>query len=290
MIDCGVPIPLMLLVVSRNISGTLCLEVVLESCLSNQPGAEIVAVQYERAPITEALIDIRVQVPDVFNTVALERVYDLVRDHYPVKQKRLFLVEGRISAGDEVGASATQKPWGFAFVSEDAKQVFQARLDGFTFSRLRPYGTWNDLRDEARRLWGLYRSVSNPPKILRVAVRYINQIDIPQSGIEYKDYFRTVPEVSPDLPQRLSGFFMQLQFPQDDFGGQLVLTQTAITPATPSTTSVILDLDVSKDGADIATDDEAWRLLEILRNRKNEFFEGCITDRARQLFGQRREY
>jgi uncharacterized protein (TIGR04255 family) len=289
MIDLGTWIPLMFFPVARNISGTLCLEVVVRTWQSSQPRADIVAFRYERAPITEALIDIRVQAREGLESVALERVYDQVRQQYPVKKKSVFL-EGRISAGDEVGASATQKLRGFAFVSEDAKQVFQARLDGFTFSRLRPYGTWNDLRDEARRLWGIYRSATNPYRIVRVAVRYINQIDIPQLGIEYRDYFRTVPEVSPDLPQGLSGFFMQLQFPQEDFGGLLVLTQTAIPPSTPSTTSVILDLDVFKDGVDITSDEEAWALLETLRIRKNEFFEGCITDNARQMFGQRREY
>jgi uncharacterized protein (TIGR04255 family) len=279
----------MFLPVSRNISDTLCLEAVVQSCPSNRLRVEIVAVQYECAPITEALIDIRVQAHAGLDLAVLERLYDRVKDRYPARKKG-YSVEGRISAGDAVGASATQKLLGFAFASEDAKQVLWARLDGFTFSRLRPYGTWDELRDEARRLWGIYRSATNPSKIVRVAVRYINQIDIPQLGIEYKDYFRTVPEVSPDLPQSLSGFFMQLQFPQEDFGGLLVLTQTAIPPATPSTTSVILDLDVSKDGADITSDDEAWALLETLRNRKNKFFEGCITYRARQLFGQRREY
>jgi uncharacterized protein (TIGR04255 family) len=248
-----------------------------------------VAVKYERAPITEALIDIRVQIPEGLDTVALERVHDRVKDQYPNKRRK-FSIEGRISARQEVGASASQKLLGFAFVSEDAKQVFQARLDGFTFSRLWPYGTWNELRDEAQRLWGIYKTATNPLKITRVAVRYINQIDIPQSQIDYKDYFRTSPEVSPDLPQGLSAFFMQLQFPQEDFGGVLVLTQTAIPPSGPSTTSVLLDLDAFKDGTDITSDDEAWAVLETLRNCKNKFFEACITDKARQLFGQRKEY
>ncbi len=38
------------------------------------------------------------------------------------------------------------------------------------------------------------------------------------------------------------------------------------------------------------SDDEVWALLEALRNRKNEFFEGCITDKTRELFGLRKEY
>lgn len=248
-----------------------------------------VATQYERAPATEALIDIRVESPAGVSVDGLEGLHEQVSAQYPIKKKRLF-VQGQFSAGEEVGATATQKLMGFSFTSRDGKQIFQARLDGFTFSRLRPYGNWNELRDEAWRLWHIYRTCISTPKITRIAVRYINQIDIPVPQIDYKEYFRTTPEVSSDLPQGLSGFFMQLQFPQEDFGGILVLTQTAVPPPAPSTTSVILDLDVFKENADFGSDEESWALLETMRERKNKFFEGCITDKTRALFGKRREY
>jgi len=248
-----------------------------------------VAVHYENAPIKEALIDIRVELPvNAMELQLIETVHDRVRNRYPGKKKR-FYMEGRFSTGEEDGASASQTLVGFSFSSEDGTQVFQARRDGFTLSRLRPYGSWPELRDEARRLWDIYRGVVNPEKITRMAVRYINQIDIPLSPIEYKDYFRTTPEVSPDLPQALSGFFMQLQFPQTDFGGLLILTQTSVPPPNRTTTSVILDLDVYKE-IEMTSDQDVWGLFETLRNRKNEFFEGCITERTRALFGPMEEY
>lgn len=250
------------------------------------------AIRYENAPITEALIDIRVELPASATSLEmLESVHDRVKHRYPGKKKRIYL-QGQFSAGDEVGASASQTLMGFSFSSEDGKQILQARRDGFTFSRLRPYGSWPELRDEARRLWDIYGEMVKPEKITRVAVRYINQIDIPFSAIDYidyKDYFRTTPEVSPELPQALTGFFMQLQFPQTDFGGLLILTQTAVPPLNPATGSVILDLDVFKE-TEMVSDKDVWGLLETLRNRKNEFFEGCITERTRALFGRREEY
>jgi uncharacterized protein (TIGR04255 family) len=248
-----------------------------------------VAVQYENAPITEALIDIRVELPSNITLDSLDAIHSAVSDYYPGKKKRFYLL-GRFSAGDEVGAAAKQTEMGFSLSSKDSKQIFQARLDGFTFSRLRPYVNWGQLRDEGKRLWEIYRRVASPSSITRVAVRFINQIDIPSGTIDYKDYFRTTPEVSAVLPQQLSGFFMQLQFPQADFGGFLIVTQTAVPPSKPDMNSVVLDIDAFKEGIEIATDDEVWGLLETLRHRKNEFFEGCLTDKARELFGWRREY
>ena len=247
------------------------------------------AIQYENAPITEALIDVRVDLPMDVTLERLEGIHSQIKTLYPAKKKQINF-QSRFSAGDEIGAVTRQSVVGFAFSTENGKHVFQARLDGFTFSRLRPYGNWIELRDEGRRLWEIYRAVAQPKRITRVAVRYVNQIDIPIASIDYKDYFRTTPEVSPALPQGLSGFFMQLQFPQPEFGGLLILTQAAVPPPSESMNSVILDIDVFKEGAEMVSDDDVWGLLEILRGRKNDFFEGCLTDKARALFGQRREY
>lgn len=245
--------------------------------------------QYEHAPITEALIDIRVEPLPSSMIQVLEDIHASVKGQYPEKQRRVHL-EGRFSGGEEVGAVARQEVVGFSFRSNAGDQIFQARLDGFTCSRLRPYGKWSELRDQARNLWSIYRKTIGSQKIIRVAVRYVNQIDIPLREIDYKDYFLTTPEVSPRLAQGLSGFFMQLQMPQPDFGGMLILTQSTVPPSAPDTNALILDLDVFKEGPEFSSDDEVWELLETLRRRKNEYFEGCLTDKTRALFGERTTY
>jgi len=83
---------------------------------------------------------------------------------------------------------------------------------------------------------------------------------------------------------------MQLHFPQPDFRGFLVLTQTAISPPHPDMNSVILDLDAFRVDPESTSDDQIWTLLEELRKTKNIFFEGSITDKTRDLFGARKEY
>lgn len=246
-------------------------------------------IQYEKAPIIEAIIDIRVEPLPAPKLHALEAIYESVKEEYPERNRRMQFA-GELSIGERVDATTQQTQVGVDFRSRDGKRVFQARLDGFSLSRLKPYSNWNELRDEARKLWSVYRGVIGSQKILRVAVRYINQIDIPLREIDYKDFFLTTPEISPKLSQLLSGFFMRLQMPQVDFGGLLILTQTTVPSSAPGTHSVILDLDVIKDGPEFTSDDAAWEMLGVLRARKNEYFEGCLTDRARDLFGERRLY
>jgi uncharacterized protein (TIGR04255 family) len=69
------------------------------------------------------------------------------------------------------------------------------------------------------------QSVTKPKLINRLALRYVNRLDLPLPVGDLKYYLRTVPEVSPDLPQGLSGYFMQLQIPQEDISAILILNQ-----------------------------------------------------------------
>jgi len=249
-----------------------------------------VQFHYQNAPIKEALIDIGVELPPTTNLGHLELFHEQLKHDYPVKRRRIY-IEGQFSAGPQIGASARQTEMGFAFESNDNRRVFQARLDGFSFAQLEPYENWASLRDEAGRLWSKYKDWTQPVKIRSVAVRYINQIDIPSGRIDYKDYFRTTPEVSPDLPQELAGFTMRLIFPQIAINGVLVLTQASVSPSSSNLASVVLDITVStEDATFFSTDEELWRLLEVLRDKKNQFFEGSITEATRKLFGETIKY
>lgn len=239
---------------------------------------------YRNAPITEGLIDIRVQLPPDITLESLDAVSQQVKNEFPTRQDR-YLIEGKFTVTPQVSASTKKSKIGYIFFSADQKYALQARLDGFTFSRLKPYETWETLRAEARRWWETYRDILKPIRITRVAVRYINQIDIPLPMKDFKDYLRTVPEVSTDLPQALSGFLMRLQIPQDDINAHLILTQALVSPPpVPNVASVILDIDLFRERIELNSDDGLWDLLKTFRARKNQVFESCITDNARLLF------
>jgi uncharacterized protein (TIGR04255 family) len=237
---------------------------------------------YANAPITEGLIDIRVELGPNTTLESLDIICQQAAAEYPTREDRT-LSEVQFSP-DAREPSAKRTKVGYLLRSMDGRQVFQARLDGFTFSRLKPYQNWTALRDEAKRLWTIYREGVRPTRVTRVAVRYINQIDMPLPILDFKDYLRTVPEVSPDLPQGLGGFLMQLQIPQPERDTVLVLTEVLAPPQKADIASIILDIDLFRARADYSSDEDVWGLLEAFRDRKNEAFESCITDKARQLF------
>jgi len=241
-------------------------------------------MHYKNAPITEALIDIRVEVPAEFGFEQLQDIKSLVAEDYP-REETFTMAMATISFGSEVQASTQQKKMGLKLWSVGDKQVFQARLDGFTFSRLEPYETWERLRDEAKRLWDIYRDFVKPTRITRVAVRYINQLNFPGRLIELEDYFKTFPSLTPDLPKELRNFgpfVMSLHLAQPDLKGTVVINQASSQPKRPDTLSVILDIDLFVERPEV-DNHGLWEFLEKLRERKNLYFEACITNRTREL-------
>lgn len=237
--------------------------------------------RYRRAPIIEALIDFRVQLPE---PVELDTLMGVDID-YPTRED-INVLQSQISFGSAVGASASQTQVGYRFISRDKRQIIQMSLQNFTFSRLEPYDCWETFRDEAQRLWEIYSSAVQPQMITRIAVRYINRLNIPFAPLlplDLKDYLRTVPEVSPDLTQGLSNYFMQLQIPQEDIASLLILNQALVPPPNSEVVSILLDIDLFREVNLADNDDQAWGILELLCVRKDKVFEACITDRMREL-------
>jgi len=240
---------------------------------------------YSQAPIAEAIIDIRADLPKTVTVADLERCCTGQEAAYPTRSA-LNQATGQIQLGPSFSTTTQTRPLGYICTAADQKRSFQARLDGFTMNRLAPYTNWEGFRDEARKVWEAYRAAVSPEKVTRVAVRYINRLDLPQPVMDLKDYFRTFPEVSADLPQPAGGgFFMQVVIPQEDIRSVVILTEAATEEPGPNLSSIILDIDLFRT-VDIPLDDEGvWGLFETLRRRKNEIFEACITDRTRELIG-----
>ncbi len=141
----------------------------------------------KNAPIIEALIDIRVKLDSSFEVEKILSIYDKIKTKYPEKQKQQIsqVIFGIDEKNQE--KSPIKKINGFRFISEDKKQILQARLDGFTFSRLKPYKSWDELKKEAKRLWDFYKEIVKPLAIKRVAVRYINNLNIQMSLGDFGD-------------------------------------------------------------------------------------------------------
>ncbi len=245
------------------------------------------ARHYPNPPITEAILDLRVPptsgiaVADLINMRAGDEAA------YPTAEP-IVTVMGQMVMGPVPTTSAVQQQTGFVFRRQDGRYVYQARVDGFTISQLPRYSKWKDFRAEAARYWERYQEIARPLGVARAGLRYVNRIDVPteqsQDRLDVDEYLLTAPKIAQNLPQLMQGFFMQIVLPFPGTEHRATITETIIPPARPGIASLILDIDTFQEFSTPATLDQAWKCLEELHELKNEIFEACITDKARELF------
>ncbi len=241
---------------------------------------------FPNPPIREALLDIRAALPETAKIDDLAVFEECVADSYPTKR-----VKTQGSATMRIGESGQMEihrqnaePLGYLFTSRDGCQIVQARLDGFTLSRLPVYQSWDDLRAEAYRLWTEYTKIATPSTVSRVALRYINVIEIPMPFGDFREYVLTTPEIAPDLPQVLGSFFVRLEIPDPAGRGLAIIIETQGKPETAERFPFVFDIDAIKEQEFDPYGESLWTALDELHNFKNEIFHRSMTKKAKDLF------
>lgn len=230
------------------------------------------------APITEAVFDIRVELDKSFNYEDLEKIHEKIKDNYPTKEvsnKWEGFIE--VKMGQEPISQSTSAPNGFLFKNADGSKIFQARLDGFTFNKLKPYTNWEDFQSEAKHLWEIYQEIAQPIQITRLAIRYINTINIPLVA-ELKDYFTYIPNVPEETPIKEFATRLLLEDPNKHTNVNIILASDQSKNNEESKT-ILVDLDIFRH-VNNPDNDTIFQIAEELRVCKNKTFFDLVTEQA----------
>ncbi len=227
------------------------------------------------------MIDFRVRLPVGFDPEEFSSLKKDLSDKYPKTEKgKLITGSIKIKDGKPVVEPLVDKGiQGYRFTSRDKKEVAQFRIDGFTFSRLYPYTKWEQVLDEAKRLWELYRSKASPQAVNRIAVHYINRLDIPSP---LGDYMAVSPVLPETLPQGFSQYLLRLQVNEKDLAAGII--QALVKSPKEAHLGIILDIDVFKVSAGGIKEENIWPTFDRLRELKNRIFFGLITEKTARLF------
>jgi uncharacterized protein (TIGR04255 family) len=209
------------------------------------------------------------------------------REAYPEQYRQPFQLQVKIQGGaspEQPRLEQLSTPLGTIFRSGDQKQVFQARIDGFTFNRLAPYEEWSSFVKEARQLWQLYASSVKIERIEALNLTYLNEVLVP-AGSPFEDYFRTYIQVAPEIPQVLNNYSLSFQVTLPEEHGLLSVTQGYGPPRKEGFITNILNIQASKILSENSTpsEEELWEMFEHLRDAKSNAFEACITDAVREM-------
>ena len=232
-----------------------------------------------KAPIIEAVIDLRAALAPTFNVEKLQEAHATIRQDYPqMKTQRSWLGQMMQTAGNppkqgirDLGVT------GYAFSSADAKYVAQFRRDGFSFSRLAPYTSWEDVFGRAATLWKLFCELSQPIEVSRMAVRTINRILLPLPVTDLSKYLTAPPSVPPGTPNELLGFLTQLFVTDRATNIASNIIQTVGQGPRETHVPIILDTDVYLERPFQAADNALLKQFDALRHMKNLIFFKSLT-------------
>lgn len=235
------------------------------------------------APVVEAVIDIRVKNPSSVEVADLLSLKETLKGDYPdVKDRRLIEFGSKIE-GKQIEQSLQDKGIdAYLFKSADGKNVVRFGIDGFAFSRLKPYTEWETVLKEARRLWGFYSSRVMPELITRIAVRYINQLELKLPIENFNRYLKAPPQIPKSLPQEISQFLTRVAIHEEDATANIVQAMAA--SPEPDRIRIILDIDVFKIKQAGFNNENMWSEFGKLRKLKNRIFFNSITEETARLF------
>lgn len=236
--------------------------------------------QLAHPPLREALVDIKVR--DELPNEWVENLANVEFEGFETSQRiKVGTVKFEIPGDRPPSAAASAQVLGRRYDQTDGERVLQVRRNGMTLSILKNYQKWEALRAAAQGLWGSYLRIAGAVHVDRLAVRYINAIEM-RLGDDCDKYLTAAPQIPRKLPQILNNFIQRVEVPFDE-RAVAIITQT-LGPPIESKGSAILDIDVFCSCSLEGNSPEIWLRLDDLRDIANDVFFSSITQEVLESY------
>jgi uncharacterized protein (TIGR04255 family) len=251
----------------------------------NQTARRVVPERrYRKPPVIEALCEIYFSRSSWDDTVP-GAFYERVKSDFPQKRQRK-IQEAQITLGPEQAAAGFRQlpPW-MQFVSDEKHRMIQLAQDLLVVNQLAPYPHFEEWEPDVYRAIGIYSELAQPRNVVRVGLRYINRVLIPEKQVRMEDYFTIYPNLPQSLGEIHGSFLVRVEVPQSGPGHTVVITfGTAPPPLQDAAQAFILDLyDILE--VDAPVDEEVVkREVRCAHDNIVGAFEDSITDKLRALF------
>ena len=240
---------------------------------------------YENPPIVEAVCEFRFQPSQTWDWTIPGLVYDKVKHQFPQKRQQAA-VQVELRAEEEKFAQSVRPGVvRMQFVREDGRALIQVGPNLLSVNHLKPYPKWGVFKHMIHQALEVYWQVTSPQSFRRIGLRYINRIEMPANQVKIEDYLLSVPTVPKAAPQTFAGWAQRVEIPFENMNGMLVLQSGNLHEEGQMGIVFLLDLDFITLRADRVTSDSAAEWVERAHSEVESTFEACVTDKARELFG-----
>ncbi len=234
------------------------------------------------APVVEAVIDFRAKPTIPCDQAQFETYFKTEFQDFPMVQvhNQLNYQLKAKADGQPEPAQATSSWHGLVFQSSDKLRIVQCQRDGFSFSRLPPYASWDLFAGEALALWQKYATLTKPSEIQRLGVRFINRIVMKPEWPDLEDYLTNAPQPLAGGAFPMVSFFHSNTFFVSD-RNYLINLNLALQPAGGAnpTSAIIVDTDVFTTNALNLAENTLDIKLKEMRWLKNKIFFASLTSK-----------
>ena len=235
-----------------------------------------------KAPVVEAIIEIKARMARPTGTDVYAAFQDRWKEKYPTAQQIRFVATHlHFNADAAVTNDVSHSVVGVRLDDEAGQWVVQGKSDGLTVSRLTPYESWERLVAVVQELWPTYVELFRPEAVLRLGVRYINMIPLPdKNAIDLDAVLTAGPKIPAQLSQDLSEFMTRLVLPVSGADSTVTIQQALGAIAGGEAAGkpcVVLDIDAACEQVFGVDSPEMWTKLADLRNAKNLAFFSSLT-------------
>ncbi len=239
--------------------------------------------RYKNPPIVEAVCEFRFTPDTPWDLAVPGLFYEKVKEEFPQREQRI-VQEVELTQGPQGLQQQIRTREIIVLLAEDKKTLVQLGPRLLAVNALKPYPTWQGFKPRIQRAWEALQAILDRMDLQRIGLRYINRVELPTPRVELAEYFGFYPFVGDRLPQTMGSFIMGVEFP---YGGEGDRCRVQLLPAPDSSEekpALMLDIDyfLAQPRAVKVSDVLEW--VEKAHNRVEEVFEGCITDRLRELF------
>lgn len=239
-------------------------------------------MRYRKAPILEAVLEFRWSSSKSLEELRIALSSSAFEDFEEPKSRNQLDTTVKL---DGSAYSHEKRQIGFEATLRDGLQIVFLEEQKFIFVQRAPYDRWEYFSERALALLAPTVEALGIEEFSRVGLRFVNRIDIPEQKIDTDDYVT----VRFDGPRQDRGAIEELQMrvvkPSEKEGLHYALILATTKSPWPDYSSILLDIDVFTREPIPAKGEKLMHVLGEMRREKNEIFEECVTDRARDLFG-----
>ncbi len=245
--------------------------------------------RYPKPPVIEALCEIRLSAETPWDATIPGLFYETIRAVFPRKEQRIvqeieFSMEPH---GLQQRIRSTER---MLFYAENRPLLVQVGPRVLAVNALKPYPSWSGFKPYIEKAWQCFQQVVDVKGIERVALRYINRIELSCKPNEIGRFFAFHLDLGPRLPgDRLVHFGLEGVFAFAKLRDRCrvkLFPETNDETKDSTTMALILDIEYFLARPGGVTPDNVVTWIEEAHDRVEEMFEGSITDALRRQFGE----